>query len=71
MTRHETEEKIMEHLQAIVKLYHEYNPGGNYLAMTLHKNMLSVHNEHWAADSDRSINRFVVLGRKDDGGVAL
>lgn len=71
MTRQQTEEMIVQHLREIVRIYREYNPGGDYLAMTLHRNSLSLHNEHWDADKRRPINRFVPLNGQDNGGVAL
>lgn len=68
MTREATEEKIMEHLQEIVKIYHEYNPNGTYLTMSMLGSHLNVNNEYWEADSDRIINHRVVLGVENDGG---
>ena len=71
MTRQETEEKIMEHLQEIVKIYSQYKPDGNYLMMTYHRNCLSVHNEHWDADSNKQINAFLPFDFKSKGSVSL
>lgn len=69
MTRQDTEEQIMQHLKEIARIYKVYNPKGNYLAMTLHHNCLSVHNEHWDADGACQINAFKELG--SNGGVQL
>lgn len=69
MTRQDTEEQIMQHLKEIARIYKAYHPQGTYLAMTLHKNCISLHNEHWDADSGKPINAFKVLG--SSGGVQL
>lgn len=34
MTRHECETIILEKMQEIVDVYHQYNPDGRYLALT-------------------------------------
>lgn len=69
MTRQDAEELIMQQLKEIVRIYKVYNPQGKYLAMTMHKNCLSVHNEHWEADSAKPINAFKVMD--GNGGVQL
>lgn len=71
MTRQDAEEKIMQHLQEIVKIYNQYKPDGSYLMMTYHRNCLSVHNEHWDADSSKPINSFLPLNYQSKGSVSL
>lgn len=69
MTREDAEKLIMDQLKEIARIYKVYNPNGNYLAMTMHSNCLSVHNEHWDADSACPINAFKELD--SNGGVQL
>ena len=71
MTRLETEEKIMHHLKEIVKAYRQYNPRGKYLMMSYNRNCLSVHNEHWDADSMAQINAFEVVDDRGEGVIQL
>lgn len=71
MTRQDTEAKIMHHLKEIVKAYHQYNPHGKYLMLTFHRNCLSIHNEHWDADSKLPINGFEVLDGSGKGVIQL
>lgn len=68
MTRQETEAKIMEHLMEIKKIYHEYNPSGAYLTMSILHNHVNVNNEYWDVDRNFIINHRVALGAEDDGG---
>ncbi len=67
MTRQDAEELIMQQLKEIARIYKTYNPHGKYLAMTLHKNCLSVHNEHWAEDSGKPVNAFKRLDGNGGG----
>ena len=71
MTRLDTEVKIMHHMKEIVKAYHQYNPQWKYLMMAFHRNCVTVHNEHWAADSSMPINAFEVLDDKVNGVIQL
>ena len=61
MTRQECEDKILEKLEEIVEIYHEYNPNGEYLAMFYHLHGVNVNNEYWDGGNDED---HVVNARK-------
>lgn len=49
MDRKTCEEKIAEKIQEIMDIYLEYEPDGDYLAITINskERVASVNNDHW------------------------
>lgn len=58
MTRLEVETKIVEHLDAIKKLYQQYNPEGTYLSLCISKFGASFNNEYWDRDRCYPVDYF-------------
>jgi len=44
MTRNEAEERILEALKELQRVYFDYNPNGDYLSVTISKDYISATN---------------------------
>lgn len=60
MYRRECESLIMEKLEEIVAIYHEYNPDGEYLSLCYRNgddgiDKVSFNNAHWDEDKEKPI----------------
>lgn len=60
MNREHYENIILEKLEEIIAIYHEYNPTGEYMNFCYRKDdhgedLLSFNNEHWEADKEKPI----------------
>jgi hypothetical protein len=45
ITRTEAESQILEHVKAILEIYHRYNPKGDYLYTHISKDYIDIHND--------------------------
>lgn len=58
VNRHETEEKLLDLLEEIIDVYHEYNPDGKYLSMFFSvvngDPYVSVSNAYWHGGEDEN-----------------
>ena len=56
MTRQECETMILEKMQEIVDLYHQYNPNGKYLNLTYlddeNDGYIMCNNRHWKFEEE-------------------
>lgn len=60
MNRQECEKKILEKLEEIVAIYHEYNQEGDYLYLSYMKDddgvdKISFNNSYWEDDKENPI----------------
>lgn len=71
MTRAECEAKLIEHMEAMLSIYHEYNPDGKYLSAycIVGKDgaSISVNNEYY--DNDISDGKFPIDCHKCGGEI--
>ena len=66
MTREQCEKKIRHLMIQIDKVYHEYNPEGTYLNLSIVDDNLMAHNSYYSDDADHPIDMFHVIKRKDN-----
>lgn len=66
MNRHDMEEKLLDMLEEVVKVYHDYNRDGQYLSMSYGvydgKPYVSINNSYWHGGDDENI---VIVARRD------
>lgn len=56
MTREKAEQKIKEKLLEIIAIYKEYDPEGDYLALSYSEDCIFFNNRHWK--SEKKIDYF-------------
>ncbi len=56
MERKTCERLILEKLEEIKEIYKEYNPNGDYLALSIVGGWISVNNEYYDKDAEKPIN---------------
>lgn len=59
MTRKELELFILERLEEIRDAYHEYNPDGNYLAISIYDDKISAWNSTYSKDKKHPVDLLV------------
>lgn len=68
MTQKQCEVAILEHLCAIRDIYHEYNPGGDYLSMNIgaveNETIIYANNAYWDEDSMHPVDAVKIIPRK-------
>lgn len=66
--RKECEDKILSLMQEIVKVYHEYRPGGNYLSLAFVDGVMQCNNRNWPGgeDANSPIDFHCYKGMKND-----
>lgn len=65
MGRIECEKAIIQKMREIMDIYHEYNPDGKRLSMTIVNDHFSVNNIYWEEDADHQIDAWVADGYED------
>lgn len=66
MKRAECEKQIRDLMLQIDKVYHEYNPEGTYLSLSIVDGNLMANNRYYSDDADHPIDMFKVIKRKDN-----
>lgn len=61
MTRAECEEKIRNCMNMIDAVYHQYNPEGKYLTLSIQEDVILFNNDYW--ETDKKIDYRVELGK--------
>lgn len=56
MGRIECEKAIIEKMREIMDIYHEYNPGGKRLSMSIINDYYSVDNIYWKDDAEHPLS---------------
>ena len=56
MTREQVEKKIRDKFVEILKIYKEYEPEGDYLAIAYSEDCISFNNRYW--ESEKKIDYF-------------
>ena len=59
MGRIECEKAIIQKMREIMDIYHEYNPDGKRLSMTVHNEHYSVNNIYYDDDYEHQIHAWV------------
>ena len=59
MGRIECEKAIIQKMREIMDIYHEYNPDGEYLSMTIVNDHFSVNNIYFEDDYEHQIQAWV------------
>lgn len=65
MGRIECEKAIIQKMREIMDIYHEYNPDGKRLSMTIVNDHYSVNNIYYDDDYDRQIDAWIADGYED------
>ena len=65
MGRIECEKAIIQKMREIMDIYHEYNPDGKRLSMTILNDHFSVSNTYYEEDYDHQIDAWVEDGYED------
>lgn len=55
-SRDECERKLLALMREAVAIYHQYNPDGNYLTLTLVNGVISGNNSYFDNDRERPVN---------------
>ena len=58
MQRKDVELALLQKLEEIVEMYHQYNPGGDYLQLSYVDGNFHVNNAYYDADSAKPIDTF-------------
>lgn len=64
MTRKQCEKKIRDLMIQIDNVYHEYNPDGTYINLSIVGDNLMANNRYYSDDADYPIDMFWVIKRK-------
>ena len=65
MGRIECEKAIIQKMREIMDIYHEYNPDGEYLGMSIVNDHFSVSNAYYDDDYEHQIHAWVEDGYED------
>lgn len=63
MTREQCEKRIRDLMIQIDKAYHDYNPDGTYLNLSIVDDNLMANNRYYSDDADHPIDMFKVIKR--------
>lgn len=65
MTREQCENKILDLMIQIDKVYHEYNPYGKYLSMFILDDCVNMNNSFYADDADCPLDMHYVIESRE------
>ena len=59
MDREECENMLLEKCRELNKIYHQYNPDGEYLYVAIISNYITVDNDYQNKDKNRPISKWI------------